>query len=166
MCGILTGCHENSLCVHILSYTYPCQPSVWGVLWSDEFVTLTRAFNCNGTKEELILASVGGMLSLVPEGKMLDLHTESEWLVEEIEEMKGHIAAGFSGDISWGEVPAQWKNVLEYISNGSLIRGTDITLKQEQISSYQDIMALYMVEVIEKAEGLHLDATPDEAPWY
>jgi hypothetical protein len=136
------------------------------VLWTEELVTLTRAVSYSGTKEELILESVAGMLSLVAEERLLDLDTESEWLAEEIEKMRGRIAADFNGDMPWEEVPPQWKKVLKYVANGAQIRGIRITLKQEQIPSYQDIMALYMAEVIEKAEGIDLDATSDEAPWF
>jgi hypothetical protein len=135
------------------------------IVWSDELAMLTRAANYNGTKEELILSSVAGMMSLVPEGRTLDLHTESQWLVTEMEKTRGHVAADFSGELSWVEVPAPWKKVLEYVSNGSQVRGIQITSKQEQIPSDQDIMALYMAEMIERAEGEHLDAIPDEAPW-
>jgi hypothetical protein len=38
-------------------------------------------------------------------------------------------------------------------------------LKQELISSYQEIMEEDMKEVIEKAEVSHPDSTPDEGPW-
>jgi hypothetical protein len=40
-----------------------------------------------------------------------------------------------------------------------------LTLKQEQIPSYQYIMEVYMREVIERAEEFHPDSLPDEAPW-
>jgi hypothetical protein len=125
----------------------------------------TRAVSCNGTKEELILSSVGRTMSLVPEGMMLELHTESEWLATEMEKMRGHVAADFAGEMSWDEVPEPWKRVLEYVSKGTQVRGIRVMLKQEQISSYQGIMALYMAERIEKAEGACLGAVPDEVPW-
>jgi hypothetical protein len=45
-------------------------------------------------------------------------------------------------------------------------RALQVTLKEENIQSYQDVMALYMAEVIERAEVTHPNATPDEAPWF
>jgi hypothetical protein len=139
---------------------------VVGIMWSGDLVTLIRAVNYNGTKEEQILSSVAGMMSSVPEGRKLDLHTESEWLVAEMEKMRGHTDAEFSGDLSWEDVPHQWKKVLEYVSNGIVNRATQITSKDENIQSLQDIMVLYMGEVIEKAEETRPDATPDETPWF
>jgi hypothetical protein len=90
---------------------------VVGIMWSGDLITLTRAVSYNGTKEELILSSVAGMLSLVPEGRKLELHTESEWLVTEMEKMRGHVDAEFSGALPWDDVPHQWKKALEYVSN-------------------------------------------------
>jgi hypothetical protein len=105
------------------------------------------------------------MLSLSPIGISLDLHTESEWLASDLEGLTGHADSGFSGGLSWDEVPIQWKRVLEYTVEEPQSRRLMISLKQEQIPSYQDIMSLYLDEMIEKAEGCRLDATPDEAPW-
>jgi hypothetical protein len=48
----------------------------------------------------------------------------------------------------------QGKRVLEYVSKGVQVRGIQVTLRQEQIPSYQDVMALCMSEIIEKAKGL------------
>jgi hypothetical protein len=47
---------------------------------------------------------------------------------------------------------------LEYVSNGTQVRGIQVSLKQEQIPSYQGIMALYMAEIIEKGEEARLDS--------
>jgi hypothetical protein len=105
---------------------------VVGIVWSDELVTLTRAAGHNGVEEESIMSSVAGMMSLVPEGRMLELHTESEWLAAEMEKMRGHAAVDFSGDLSWDEVPAQWKRVLEYVSNGSQVRGIHVASRERR----------------------------------
>jgi hypothetical protein len=67
--------------------------------------------------------------------------------------------------LAWKDVPEPWRKILEYISNGSQVHGMLVSLKQEQIPSYQDIMVLYMAEVIEKAEEARLDARPDDTPW-
>jgi hypothetical protein len=78
---------------------------VVGVVWSDGIATLTRSANYNCTKEELILAHVERVMSLVPEGETLVLHTESHWLASELEKFLGHARDNFSGDLSRDDVP-------------------------------------------------------------
>jgi hypothetical protein len=98
---------------------------VVGVVWSDD--------NNNGSKEWLYVSSVAAMLSLVPVGGTLEVHTESDWLADEFEKLKGHADEGFSGDLSWDDVPAQWKGVLKYTLEGPEVRRLNIVRKQEQI---------------------------------
>jgi hypothetical protein len=80
-----------------------------------------------------------------------------------MEKMEGYIRAEFSGDMSWEDVPHQWKRIFGHLNKATVGRG--ISLKQESIQSYQDIMELYMAEMIEKAEGVRLDANLDVVPW-
>jgi hypothetical protein len=73
---------------------------VVGVAWGDGFATLTGTASYNCSDQELLLSNVAQLMSLVPEGKRLELHTESEWLATEMGKMKGHEEADFSGDMS------------------------------------------------------------------
>jgi hypothetical protein len=113
----------------------------------------------------MYLHHVTAMLSLVPDGGRLNLHTESLWLETEWDKMKGHAEAEFSGDLTWESMADPWKRVTEQLRTGQEGKGLEIRLVQEGITSYKGIMAEYMAEQIQKAEEYHPDSTPDRPPW-
>jgi hypothetical protein len=60
----------------------------------------------------------------------------------------------------------QWKRVLEYISDGTTVRGILVKNKEEDIPSYEEIAKEYLMESIDRNKRQHPDEKPDEAPWF
>jgi hypothetical protein len=118
-----------------------------GVVWSDNCVTMTRAVARNGSKRDLLLANAAQMMSLVPLGRTLELHTCSNWLAGELAKMVGRVACHFSGELSWGDVPLNWKRILEHVLDGSG-RGLMMKAEEEEIPSYLEIAKTYCAEKI------------------
>jgi hypothetical protein len=104
---------------------------VTGVVSSDEYVTLSRSVGYNCNDENMLLANAAAMMSLVPQGQLLALHTCSSWLATEFQKMIGHVECQFSGKMSWDEVPPEWKKILEYVQNKDEVSGISIKNRQE-----------------------------------
>jgi hypothetical protein len=138
---------------------------ITGVVWSEDHVTMTYSTDYNCSKKQLIVARLAAMVSLIPIGQVMELHTSSSWLNTEFGKLEGHVASEFSGYLSWVNVPQEWKKVLEYLMNQNEPRGLIIKFREDGIPSYEEVAREYLMEMIEKSKGRYPYVELDVAPW-
>jgi hypothetical protein len=58
-------------------------------------------------------------------------------------------------------VPIPWKRILEYVSDGTTVRGIWIKNREEDIPNYVEIAKMYLTELIDRDKGSHPDPKPE-----
>jgi hypothetical protein len=138
------------------------QQVVCGAMWTDEVITLSATCGKGCDPDERYLHHLKMLLSAVPNGRALTLHTSSEFLFQEGEKFRQWVQSGRISEV-WDQMHSAWKNILGHLED----QGKLMAIIMHEPGEFPQQMAAlekHCQERIEKEEEYERGGRPENDP--
>jgi hypothetical protein len=124
---------------------------VVGVVWNDNYATMTRSCDKSKSLEELTLEHFAKVVSSYPEGAILTFETHSKWSVREWDVMVQSKERGYEG-LDRAECAEPWSRIIHSLESGH--RRVQISVGTgEGIPAFKEAARFYVQEMVNRLEG-------------
>jgi hypothetical protein len=139
---------------------------VTDVVWSDGELTMARVSEKEIDSHELYRKNLRAMVDLCPEGREINVFTESAELLREWAQMYEYVKSGF-GNLTADQFPYEWQEIMKQLE--MTWKRMTMQMGYGPREKYREAAKMYIQEKVgffELVLGQPLDYEgPAEAPW-